>query len=38
MKKTPAPVTGAEAVRQHYKLATGKPVNQPVPTGPKTPA
>lgn len=27
------------ATRQHYRLATGKPVNQPVPqTAPKTPA
>ena len=36
-KSKPAP-TGADAVRQHYKLATGKPVNQPIPSGPKTPA
>lgn len=27
-----------EATRQHYRLATGKPVNQPVPATPKTPA
>lgn len=25
------------ATRQHYRLATGKPVNQPAPTTPKTP-
>lgn len=25
------------ATRQHYRLATGKPVNQPVPTTHKTP-
>ena len=30
--------TPAGPVRQHYKLATGKPVNQPVPKTPKTPA
>jgi hypothetical protein len=27
-----------DATRQHYRLATGKPVNQPVPATPKTPA
>lgn len=30
--------TAETATRQHYALATGKPVNQPVPTTPKTPA
>lgn len=32
------PGTPAGPVRQHHDLATGKPVNQPVPTTPKTPA
>lgn len=27
-----------DATRQHYRLATGKPVNVPVPSTPKTPA
>jgi hypothetical protein len=30
--------TSSEATRQHYRLATGKPVQQPAPSTPKTPA
>jgi len=30
--------TSDNATRQHYRLATGKPVQQPVPATPKTPA